>query len=859
MTFSYKHILPTQLKTNINEVFIERYENKWLFISFYDDGVHKYDNFYVDNIDENNIIYDILSGSKVWTWKINIKNLDYKYSRHRYFSELFIVFNINPKEIGDKPSKLINTFISKQFSLTYPTIEYATLDISNKSVLPNYDVIEQPSCLKLNLYTYQKQSLNKMIQIEKGNLITNIKYTVDIIIDGVKIIYDYKCNTITKKDKFSKITFKGGIFADQMGLGKTITSLCLIPCNPSTFDKKYKDINTTDSLIYTKATLLVCPSHLAKQWLEEVKTNLPYLKVVMILSKRNHQTITYGDIINSDLVIVTQQFLMNFNYYPKINYKYGTASTINLNNRHEYFMTILREYKKKPDCYKMITKKTCPMLEHFFFHRLFIDEGHEIFSGMLANKCIGAYMRQWLKTVRTNYYWYISGTPFTNFQGFRNCLDFIQFNIKDDIGRNWVRYKYIYEQVLSKVCIRHLKKDVNKQITIPGFKEEVVWVDLTELEGDLYKSQIDRVERKVLQQMCCHPLIAEAHKKIINTHINIDLDEIKQKLISYHKTRLYNYNIKLQKLKQCNQSYHMVRANYKRITSESTYMLSVLTKIDEKLKDYSEENCSICYNNIENPSLTNCGHCFCYECLCECLKLRPLCPICQTKLTGKEVYMLKSKNKEQKKEQKTEADNPLIRKYGSKLGKIISMVRQLVSQDKNRIIIFSQWDAMLKLIGNSLAENGIENSFIKGNVWCRNSAIKKFKLGKKNKVIMLSLENAASGTNLTEATHIFFVEPIDASNSEIKSIEGQAIGRACRLGQTHKIKVIRILSKNTIEEEIYQKYYIEKSNVIQQVNHNKKIKKHNISDSDSSDSYSSDSYSSDSDSSDINNQINIEV
>ena len=41
-----------------------------------------------------------------------------------------------------------------------------------------------------------------------------------------------------------------------------------------------------------------------------------------------------------------------------------------------------------------------------------------------------------------------------------------------------------------------------------------------------------------------------------------------------------------------------------------------------------------------------------------------------------------------------------------------------------------------------------------------NSAITKFKNGvnkegSENKVIMLSLNNAASGTNLTEATHIF--------------------------------------------------------------------------------------------------------
>ena len=149
-------------------------------------------------------------------------------------------------------------------------------------------------------------------------------------------------------------------------------------------------------------------------------------------------------------------------------------------------------------------------------------------------------------------------------------------------------------------------------------------------------------------------------------------------------------------------------------------------------------------------------------------------------------------------------------------------MRTLITNDNNRIIIFSQWDRMLNLIGKTLSDNGVANSFIKGNVWARNSAINKFKLGKDhigkdNKVIMLSLSNSASGTNLTEATHILFAEPINANSEEIKAIEAQAIGRACRLGQKNKIKVIRILTENTIEENIYNDIYSKNSNDIKRV------------------------------------------
>jgi SNF2 family DNA or RNA helicase len=73
---------------------------------------------------------------------------------------------------------------------------------------------------------------------------------------------------------------------------------------------------------------------------------------------------------------------------------------------------------------------------------------------------------------------------------------------------------------------------------------------------------------------------------------------------------------------------------------------------------------------------------------------------------------------------------------------------------------------------------------------------------------MLSLENAASGTNLTQATHIILMDPISGSRSRAHAIEAQAIGRAHRLGQTQKLTVVRFLIVDTIEHETYLKNYI---------------------------------------------------
>jgi SNF2 family DNA or RNA helicase len=253
----------------------------------------------------------------------------------------------------------------------------------------------------------------------------------------------------------------------------------------------------------------------------------------------------------------------------------------------------------------------------------------------------------------------------------------------------------------------------------------------------------------------------------------------------------------------------MLKKSYEKSMSESLYLFTLLEKMkNPELFIKENESCSICFDNLDNPAITPCGHIFCYDCLKMCLTEKNKCPMCKSDIAGKELLIV---NKKQKSDV-IEETNPLIAKYGSKLGKTISLIRHIISQPNTRIIIFSQWDDMLNLIGKTLSENGVENSFVKGNAHMRNSAISKFKIGKNNsgddnKVIMLSLKNSASGTNLTEATHIIFIEPINSPSTECKSIEGQAIGRACRVGQKNKVIVLRILIADSIEETIYKKSY----------------------------------------------------
>ena len=56
------------------------------------------------------------------------------------------------------------------------------------------------------------------------------------------------------------------------------------------------------------------------------------------------------------------------------------------------------------------------------------------------------------------------------------------------------------------------------------------------------------------------------------------------------------------------------------------------------------------------------------------------------------------------------------------------------------------------------------------------------------RVIMLSLEHAASGTNLVEATHVILIDPVADTKERAVAVESQAIGRAHRMGQDKKVR-----------------------------------------------------------------------
>jgi len=242
------------------------------------------------------------------------------------------------------------------------------------------------------------------------------------------------------------------------------------------------------------------------------------------------------------------------------------------------------------------------------------------------------------------------------------------------------------------------------------------------------------------------------------------------------------------------------------------------------IKEKTAEPCTICWMEYIGSSrivVTDCRHIMCGDCFAAlCTNKKTInCPECREDIDASKVRMTTMAELNDK---PADQHNPVVNgqqlanenwrsecisKYGTKMATLIEYLQSIFAdiEKNNRAIVFSQYDNMLKLIGRTLDEYGIKNVYCRGNVHVLNKNIDAFKRDNSIRVIMLSSEHSNSGSNLTEASHIILVDILNMDAEQTKAVESQAIGRAVRLGQNKPVKVVRLITRGTVEDEYYNK------------------------------------------------------
>ena len=140
-------------------------------------------------------------------------------------------------------------------------------------------------------------------------------------------------------------------------------------------------------------------------------------------------------------------------------------------------------------------------------------------------------------------------------------------------------------------------------------------------------------------------------------------------------------------------------------------------------------------------------------------------------------------------------------KYGSsKLEQCIEIIEDAINGG-HKILLFSGYTSMFQIIEKELKERNIEYEKLTGatKVDERIKLVDEFNANPEIKVFLISLKAGGTGLNLTGADMVIHYDPWWNI-----STENQATDRAYRIGQKNNVQVYKLITKNSIEEKIYE-------------------------------------------------------
>lgn len=135
----------------------------------------------------------------------------------------------------------------------------------------------------------------------------------------------------------------------------------------------------------------------------------------------------------------------------------------------------------------------------------------------------------------------------------------------------------------------------------------------------------------------------------------------------------------------------------------------------------------------------------------------------------------------------------------SKLEQCIEIIKD-ATEAGHKILLFSGYTSMFEIIQKELEKNEITYFKLTGSTKVdeRIRMVDEFNENKDIKVFLISLKAGGTGLNLTGADMVIHYDPWWNA-----SAENQATDRAYRIGQKNNVQVYKLITKNSIEEKIY--------------------------------------------------------
>jgi SNF2 family DNA or RNA helicase len=621
--------------------------------------------------------------------------------------------------------------------------------------------------------------------------------------DGSRAWY----NVITG-DEMKKVSpILGGLLADQMGLGKTLSILSLI-C--STLDEarsfgqgELDDSDRVHEEIARRSggTLLLCPKSVISNWQEQIGQHLDKAKVTYYMYHGSKRQQDLDELAKYDIVVTS----------------YSIAAS---------------EFTS--------SSKNYSALGELAWFRIVLDEAHTIRTQNTTTfkaACALVSKRRWA----------VTGTPVQNklddFGALIKFLKIYPFSSKGIFEKHFMApFKAGDPQVLdnlrllvSSITLRRSKD----RIDLPGRSEKLVTLDFSSEERALYDAFAKDANKKVramtrgsdrlrgrsyahvlvnitrLRLLCAHgrELLSEDDMKVLqgtSYETAIDLgEESDAESPPMTKEQIYD-------------TFHLLRESTMDVCSCCSTGIGQLEPPagnDSDSSDSEDETEDII------GYLTPCLHLVCPGCADKYWnELRntqtqdnyATCPQCEQYVKAV-MHPISQKDVEEDAEARQKKKGQVKSKKGVEYGGPHTKVKALMVDLKQHIeesrrlieigeppirsVVFSGWTSYLDLIEIALRDNNIGFLRLDGklSVSARTAVLDRFKSDPAITVCLVSIKAGGQGLNFTAANHVFMMEP-----QFNPGVEMQAVDRVHRLGQKRDVVIKKFIMADSFEGKIVE-------------------------------------------------------
>lgn len=623
--------------------------------------------------------------------------------------------------------------------------------------------------------------------------------------NGTKAWY----NVITG-DELKKVSpILGGLLADQMGLGKTLSILSLI-CSTLQEARDFGDAELDDSdrvnsnvVRRSGGTLLLCPKSVISNWQEQIAAHLDNSKVKYYMYHGNKREQDLGVLAQYDIVVTS----------------YSIAAS---------------EFSS--------SSKNYSALAELAWFRIVLDEAHMIRNQDTTTfkaACALASKRRWA----------VTGTPVQNrlddFGALIKFLKIYPFAEKGIFEKHFMApFKSGDPQVLdnlrllvSSITLRRSKD----RIDLPGRIEEIVRLEFSSEERALYDAFAKDANKKVramtrgndrlkgrsyahvlvnitrLRLLCAHgrELLSEDDMKVLQgtsyeTAIDLGEEEDAEKPIMT-KEQIYD-------------TFYLLRESTMDVCSCCMDTVGRAEPVADTDSDSSDDDEDQSEDII--GYLTPCLHLVCAGCAdgfwnelrnTQTRDNYAHCPQCEQYVKAVMHPISQKEVEEDLERRQKKKDNNVKSKKGidyrgphTKVKALIADLQQYAEESRElaeigeppiRSVVFSGWTSYLDLIEIALKNANIGFLRLDGklSVSARTQVLDQFKTDPNISVCLVSIKAGGQGLNFTAANKVYMMEP-----QFNPGVEMQAVDRVHRLGQKRDVVIRRFIMASSFEEKIVE-------------------------------------------------------